>query len=153
MKYSSDVPFTLHVEHNGAVYSTDVYDQATGPFFNESLQHKASTAEQGVVSIAFTTALGSDLGLGVPAVDGLPTLTLDSGRAVASQAEMNLAVAEVKAALVKFRSERRLKVIHLFLKGPSAFSMLLGHRLNGLCKVQLYDWVDGSYRATALLNA
>lgn len=145
--------FTLHVEHNGTVYRTDVYDQADGPFFNESLHGTATTAEQGVVSIAFTTAVGADLGLDVSAVEGLPTLTLDSGSAVASHAEMNLAVTEAKAALVRFRSELRLDVIHLFIKGPSAFSMLLGHRLNGVCKVQLYDWVDGSYRATVLLNA
>lgn len=145
--------FTLHVEHNGVVYRTDVYDQADGPFFKESSPCSAATAEHGVMSIAFTTAVGPDLGVGVSALEELPTLILDSGRAVASQAEMNLAVAETKSALVKFRSERRLAVIHLFIKGPSAFSMLLGHRLNGVCKVQLYDWVDGSYRATALIDA
>jgi SMODS-associated and fused to various effectors sensor domain len=145
--------FTLHVKHNGAVYRTDVYDQAEGPFFNESLRDKAAPGEQGVVSIAFTTSVGTDLGLGVPSLAGLPTLVLDSGRAVASPEEMNVVVAEAKAALVRFRSERRLEVIHLFIKGPSAFSMLLGHRLNGVCKVQLYDWVDGAYRATALLDA
>jgi hypothetical protein len=103
--------------------------------------------------IAFTTQVGADLGQGVPGLEELSTLTLDSGRAVASQAEMNLAVAEAKTALVRFRSDRRLNVIHLFIKGPSAFSMLLGHRLNGICKVQLYDWVDGAYRATAILDA
>lgn len=145
--------FNLQVEHNGTVYRTDVYDQANGPFFNESLQCTEKAAVQGVASIAFTTEVGTDLGLGVSAVVGLPALVLHSGRAVASQAQMNLAVAEAKAALVRFRSERRLEVIHLFIKGPSAFSMLLGHRLNGICKVQLYDWVDGVYRATAVLVA
>lgn len=145
--------FALHVEHNGAVYRTNVYDQAEGPFFNVTTLGDGTTAEQGVVSIAFTTQVGADLGLGVSDLEGLPALTLDSGRAVASQAEMNLAIAEAKTALVRFRSELHLEVIHLFIKGPSAFSMLLGHRLNGICKVQLYDWIDGAYRATALLDA
>lgn len=145
--------FTLHVEYSGGVYRSDVYNQANGPFFQASLEATEVAAVHGVVSISFTTAVGTDLGLGVSAVEGLPRLTLDSGRAVTSQAEMNLAVAEAKAALVKFRSERRLQVIHLFIKGPSVFPILLGHCLNGICKVQLYDWVDGCYRATALLDA
>lgn len=145
--------FTLHVEYSGGVYRSDVYNQANGPFFQASLEATEVAAVHGVVSISFTTAVGTDLGLGVSAVEGLPRLTLDSGRAVTSQAEMNLAVAEAKAALVKFRSERRLQVIHLFIKGPSVFPILLGHCLNGICKVQLYDWVDGCYRATALVDA
>ncbi|KQP15555.1 dsDNA nuclease domain-containing protein [Pseudorhodoferax sp. Leaf265] len=145
--------FVLHVEHNGLLYRTDVYDQANGPFFQESTRDAPSTSAEGVASISFTTAVGADLTVRVgAALQDLPVLTLCSGRAISGQSEMNLAVNEAKAALVKFRSEKRLDVIHLFLKGPSAFSMLLGHRLNAVCKVQLYDWVDGAYRATAMLD-
>ncbi|SEU21032.1 dsDNA nuclease domain-containing protein [Variovorax sp. OV084] len=145
--------FVLHVEHNGVVYRTDVYEQAAGPFFHTSVQSGTPDAAQGAMSIAFTTEVGADLDLalvGVP--EGTSVLSL-SGKPVASHAEMNLAVAEAKAALVKFRSEHRLEVLHLFIKGPAAFAMLLGHRLNGVCRVQLYDWVEGAYRATALLDA
>ena len=66
---------------------------------------------------------------------------------------MNLAVAEAKAALMSFRAENRLELLHLIIKAPSAFAMFLGHRLNGVCKVQLYDWVDGTYTPTAILEA
>ena len=145
--------FVLHVEHNGEVYRTDFYEQASGPFFHSALESGAPDAAQGAVSIAFTTEVGADLDLakvGIP--HGTAVFSL-SGRPVTSHAEMNLSVAEAKAALVKFRSEHRLEVLHLFIKGPAAFAMLLGHRLNGVCKVQLYDWVDGGYRATALLDA
>jgi hypothetical protein len=145
--------FVLRVEHNGEVYRTDFYEQASGPFFRNSLQSGAPDATQGAASIAFTTEVGADLDLalvGIPT--GAPVLSL-SGRPVASHAEMNLSVAEAKVALVKFRSKHRLELLHLFIKGPAAFAMLLGHRLNGVCKVQLYDWVDGAYRATALLDA
>jgi hypothetical protein len=145
--------FVLHVEHNGAVYRTDVHDHALGPFYQTSLQAGTAEAAQGVVSISFTTDIGADLDpvrLGI--LESVPVLSL-RGKPVANQAEMNLAVAEAKAALVKFRSEHRLGVLHLLIKGPAAFPMLLGHRLNGVCKVQLYDWVDGGYRATARLEA
>lgn len=146
--------FVLHVEHNGVVYRTDVYDQAIGPFHQASLQAGTVDTTQGVVSIAFTTEVGADLDFGRAGIlEGCPVLSLVSGKAVVSQAEMTLAVADAKAALVSFRSEHRLEVLHLFIKGPAAFSMLLGHRLNGVCKVQLYDWVDGGYRATALVDA
>jgi len=146
--------FVLHVEHNGLVYRTDVYDQPAGQFFEASVRKAAGKTLEGAVSISFTTAVGSDLELrNDGALEGLPVLALESGRAVAGQAEMSLAVNEAKAALVRFRSENRLELIHLFIKGPSVFSMLLGHRLNGVCKVQLYDWVYGSYRATAVLDS
>jgi len=146
--------FVLHVEHNGTVYRTDAYDGALSPFFQVSGRGLPAPNTQGAAVIAFTTGVGADLTLGTEQVpDGAPVLTLESGRAVASQADMTLAVNEAKTALVKFRSEYRLELIHLFIKGPSAFSMLLGHRLNGICQVQLYDWVDGSYRPTASLLA
>lgn len=146
--------FALHVEHNGVVYRTNVYDQATGPFFHESLRQGSIANGHGVAVIAFTTAVGPDFQVGNQNVlDGIPVLSLESGRAVSSPPEMTLAVNEAKAALVKFRSENQLDVIHLFIKGPSVFSMLLGHRLNGVCQVQLYDWVDGMYRSTARLDA
>ena len=64
---------------------------------------------------------------------------------------MNRAVADAKAALVAFRARHRLEVVHLFIKAPSHFAMVLGHRLNGVGRVQLYDWVDGRYVPTALL--
>lgn len=145
--------FVLHVEHNGVVYRTDVHEQAPGPFFHTSVHPGEPDAAHGAVSIAFTTEVGADLNLelvGIP--EGASILSLN-GKPVAGHAEMNLAVAEAKAALVKFRSEHRLEVLHLFIKGPAAFAMLLGHRLNGVCEVQLYDWVAGSYRATARLDA
>lgn len=145
--------FVLHVEHNGVVYRTDNYEQAEGPFFNCSLQPGEPAAAQGAVSIAFTTEVGADLDLARVGIPGGTAIFSLRGRPVASHAEMNLAVAEAKAALVKFRSEARLQLLHLFIKGPAAFAMLLGHRLNGVCTVQLYDWVDGSYRATASLDA
>ena len=51
-----------------------------------------------------------------------------------------------------FKSENKLSKLHLFIKAPSVFAMVLGHRLNGICDIQLYDWVDGQYIPTAELN-
>jgi len=54
---------------------------------------------------------------------------------------MNLAVHEAKAALVGFREAHQLEKLHLFMRAPSHFAMAVGHRLNGLGTIQLYDWV------------
>ncbi|MFS2162395.1 SAVED domain-containing protein [Variovorax sp. Varisp62] len=53
---------------------------------------------------------------------------------------------------MRFRSEQKLARLHLFLKAPSFFAMALGHRLNAIGSVQLYDWVDGIYRPSAMLD-
>jgi hypothetical protein len=53
---------------------------------------------------------------------------------------LNLAVAQAKSELARFRAELGLTTLHLFVKAPSVFAMLLGYRLNGLGELQLYDW-------------
>ena len=146
--------FTLRVEHNGNVFRTDVHDKAGGPFFSEVRTSGEGQGGQGVACLGFPAPVGSDVLLAQGGgLAGLPALSLESDRAVSSQEEMNLAVAEAKAALMRFRAENRLEQLHLFIKASSAFAMLLGHRLNGICKVQLYDWVDGTYSSTAILEA
>lgn len=146
--------FTLRVEHNGNVFRTDLHEKAAGTFFSEVRRPGDSLGGQGVACLGFPSPVGSDASLARGGgLAGLPMLSLESGRAVGSQEEMNLAVAEAKAALMSFRAANRLELLHLFVKAPSAFAMLLGHRLNGICKVQLYDWVNGQYCATAILDA
>jgi hypothetical protein len=80
-----------------------------------------------------------------------PRLDLASGRAIDGTPALNKAVAEAKSALVDFRSRNKLEVVHLFIKAPSHFALVLGHRLNAVGRVQLYDWVDGRYVATVVL--
>lgn len=143
--------FVLAVEHNGATYRTDEHSIVEGTFFQVHAVPGSVASTEGIVCIGFPTPVGPDVELaGGVALNGLQVLALSSDRAVDGIATLNLAVAEAKTALVRFRSEQRLSRIHLFLKAPSAFSMVLGHRLNGVGEVQLYDWVDGSYLPTAL---
>ena len=72
---------------------------------------------------------------------------------VANIEDLDLAVAESKDALVRLRSQNQISKLHVFIKAPSVFAMALGHRLNGVCAMQLHDWVDGQYVPTALLGA
>ncbi len=151
--FSATRGFTLKVEHNGQEYRTDVHDRAEGEYFAEVRTLGELASKEGVACIGFPIPVGVDLLVdfsGDRAV--LPSLTLDSARVVDSMSTLNLAVSEAKAALMRFRSELGLTKLHLFIKAPSVFAMVLGHRLNAICTIQLYDWVDGRYVPTALLT-
>lgn len=76
---------------------------------------------------------------------------LESEKVLNCPASLNLAVAEAKAALARFRSEGKFKKVHLIVKAPSVFAFALGHRLNAVGPIQLYDWVNGTYLPTIAL--
>ena len=150
--YSATRGFTLEVEHNGTAYRTDIHARAEGSFFRETSTLAAGQGDEGVACIGFPTPVGADLAtVSSGMLAALPQMTLDSTRTLDGVADLNLAVAEAKTALMNFRSSNRLSKLHLFIKAPSVFAMVLGHRLNGVCAIQLYDWVGGQYVPTALL--
>lgn len=152
--FSATRGFFLNVEHNGILYSTAVHDRSAGAFFNAAVASGKDDMSEGIVCMGFPTAVGADIQLGSSEGGSkLPRLMLDSSRTIASIEDMNLAIAEAKNALVQFRSQNKISKLHLFLKAPSAFAMILGHRLNGVCSIQLNDWVDGHYIPTALLRS
>jgi hypothetical protein len=149
--FSATKGFVLDIEHNDEHFRTDDHVQRPEPFF--TLTANRGRGAEGVATIAFPTSASADVGAAIEGrLEHAPALALFSGRAVDGIATLNKAVAEAKAALVDFRSTNRLEVIHLYIKAPSHFAMVLGHRLNAVGRIQLYDWVNGRYVATASLN-
>lgn len=149
--FSATKGFILDIEHNGGRLRTDDHAQALAQFF--TVQAADGAGVEGVATVAFPTDAAADVASATAdKLSGAPMLNLASARAVDGMQTMNKAVAEAKAALAAFRARHRLEVIHLFIKAPSHFAMVLGHRLNGIGPVQLYDWVDGRYVATARLG-
>lgn len=150
--FSATRGFALQIEHNGQVYRTDSHARAPGPFFDEQVLSGQAGATAGVVCVGFPTSIGDDFKLGTEiSLKDLPLLILSSTKVLASMDTLNVAVAEAKSALVRFRSDHELEQLHLFIKAPSMFAMALGHRLNGVGTIQLYDWDAGRYVATARL--
>lgn len=146
--------FTLQMGHNGQVLDTASHARSNDKFFelNEDVPDPAGA--EGVASISFPypgqdDVLAAARGLGLAAA---PKLFLASSMALTDITALNTAVNEAKAALVAFRARHQLSRLHLFIKAPSTFAMALGHRLNGAGRLQLYDWVDGSYQPTAELQ-
>lgn len=81
-----------------------------------------------------------------------PQLHLETVGAVPDVQTLNTAVHQAKTAVAEFRTDGQLTVLHLFIKAPSFFAMALGHRFNGLCDTQLYDWNGTSYIATGRIS-
>lgn len=140
-------------EHRGFGYKFDDFKRSLGPFFDET-ERAGSRSEDGVVTIAFSPGLPEQVthstdGLGLTE---LPMLVLTARGALASNQDLTAAVEDAKTAMARFKAQHRLARIHLFIKGPSFFAMGLGHRLNGLGPIQLYDWNAGRYWATVQID-
>lgn len=151
--FSATRNFLLEIEHNGLAYRTDNHKQKEGEFFNKIETIKLHGKTEGIVTIGFPTAIGKDIDSMISnEVKSLPRLNLESTNAIDNMETLNLAVREAKSALVAFKAENKLSKLHLFIKAPSFFAMVLGHRLNGVCDIQLYDWANGKYVPTAELN-
>lgn len=150
--FSATRNFLLEIEHNGLVYRTDYHKQKEGQFFNRIDFVDLQGETEAIVTIGFPTTIGKDIDSTINEIKSLPRLNVESSHAIDSIETLNLAVREAKSALVSFKSENKLSKLHLFIKAPSVFAMVLGHRLNGLCDIQLYDWINGEYIPTAFLS-
>jgi hypothetical protein len=152
--FSATRGFTLQMEYNaGPAFDTAKHDRAAGQFFKAPVE-TAGGGQEGMVSISLpypgqVDVIAAAAGLGLFAS---PQLHLESAGVIDSLPMLNTAVHEAKAALVAFRAAHQLQRVHLFVKAPSVFAMALGHRLNGVGPVQLYDWVVNTYQPTAHLT-
>ncbi len=52
---------------------------------------------------------------------------------------LNLAVREAEIVLTLFKSDNKLSKFPLVIKVLSVFTIVLGHHLNSVCDIQLYD--------------
>ena len=153
--FSATRGFILEVEHNGQVFRTDNHGRSAEQFFDMSAIADAQGLQEGVVAIGFPSAIAADIEGSCTALGlaGMPRLLLQSQNVIGDVDALNKAVTEAKSALSEFKSKYQLMRIHLFIKAPSVFAMVLGHRLNALGLIQLYDWIDTVYIPTASLES
>lgn len=151
--FSATRNFTLTLEHNDQLYDTSKHDKSLGPFFTVIEDAPSTLGIEGVASISFPNGSNADVAANAHAfgLEGSPKLSLVSTAVVTDIASLNTAVSEAKVALAEFRGRHQLQCIHLFIKAPAMFAMALGHRLNGVGRIQLYDWDQGNYIPTVQL--
>lgn len=145
--------FTLTLDHNDQLFDTSKHDKAPGAFFTVSEDAPSTLGLEGVATISFPNGSNADVEVNAKAfgLEGSPKLSLISTAVVTDIASLNTAVHEAKVALAGFRGHHQLQRVHLFIKAPSMFAMALGHRLNGVGRIQLYDWDQGKYISTVQL--
>ena len=152
--FSATRGFTLQANHNGRILDTAKHERSDARFFDANEEVPDPAEDEGIACISFPypgkeDVLAAAVGLGRSSA---PKLFLTSAAALTDVGVLNTAVNEAKAALTAFRSRHRLSCLHLFIKAPSVFAMALGHRLNGVGVLQLYDWADTNYQPTAELR-
>lgn len=145
----------LVITHRGESFDCGDYRRTPEAAFAFEQIRDGAADGHAVVAIAFAPGLLADIerasgGLGLA---GSTAVLLSATRPIASNLDLTAAVEDAKRTLADYRSQRALRRLHLFVKGPSHFAMALGHRFNALGEIQLYDWVDTSYRPTALLRS
>lgn len=144
----------LLLKHRETTYDLGKHEHAARDFFAANEGGGSPGTTEAVVDLEIgpltddVTQACATLGL-----SGLPRLRLTSGSGLPDLAVLNKAVSEARQHLARFRAQLGASVIHLFVKGPSFFAMALGHRLNGVGDVQLYDWMGSHYAATARLES
>ncbi|SPA46666.1 CD-NTase-associated endodeoxyribonuclease Cap4 [Cupriavidus taiwanensis] len=152
--FSATRNFTLTLDHNDEMYDTSVHDRALGPFFTVNEDAPPTLGVEGVASISFPNGSNADVAANANAfgLSSSPKLSLVSASVITDIASLNTAVSEAKIALAAFRGRHQLQRVHLFIKAPALFAMGLGHRLNGVGCIQLYDWDRGKYIPTVQLD-
>jgi hypothetical protein len=142
------------MEHNGHVLDTASHERSSDKFFEMSEESTDRAGDEGVTSISFPSPSRDDVLAATRnfALADAPRVFLSSSAALTDVGVLNAAVNEAKATMAAFRARHRLARMHLFIKAPSVFAMALGHRLNGVGVVQLYDWVEVAYQPTAELR-
>jgi len=141
----------LWIQQRGVIYKLDEYEERKEPYFQDEVE--SGTGSEGVVAIQIGTPTRLDVqrAMGGMSLANLPYLFVESTEGIPNLVTLNRAVVEAKRSIAGFRADNNLSKIHLFVKGPSFFAMALGHRLNALGPIQLYDWADTTYVPTALL--
>ncbi len=146
--------YILQVSHREALLCSDVVATKDAYCFQAEELNSTVRQDQGVISLHIGIPTRQDVlrACADLSLTEFPMLCLESNLPIEEAQQLCEAVELAKREIALFRSKYGLRRLHLFLKGPSSFAMSLGHRLNGIGEIQLYDWVGATYIPTALLR-
>jgi hypothetical protein len=141
----------LWIQQRGVTYKLDEHEERKEPYFQNEVE--SGTGSEGIVAIQIGSPTRVDVrrAMSEVGITNFPYLFVESTEGIPNLGTLNRAVAEAKRTIAGFRADNNFSKIHLFIKGPSFFAMALGHRLNALGPIQLYDWIESTYMPTALL--
>ena len=153
--FRSAIGFELNVPAGSSVWATD--DRP--PLDTAELPWELSVASRPVAPGRLVAAIGilRDLKLDVAKAEGISAdaemFTALLPQAITTAAEAQASAAFIKAAISTNASQLGVGLIDLYLAGPAAFAVVLGHRWNALPGTQLHEYIsaDRSYVPTVRL--
>jgi hypothetical protein len=142
--FSAVAGFSVEVENRGELWTTDAHPTADTPAFPLEVGGDVFPGERLVVSVGVTREIADEVdrslrGLGLA---GAPTLHLHHEGPVVSAEHANRAAKAIKDAVADALARSGDNHVDLFLAGPSALAVFLGHRLNATARVQCHEWVS-----------
>lgn len=154
--FSAVSGFHFEVEHRGNTWATDSHaDESTQPIDWQWEQINLGSNLEAVVVLSICREIRADVKRYIEEI-GLSELPFMSGvimQPLKSDREVNLAVIGAKRAVIDALRPKGVRKVHLFLATPSPFAFILGHRLNSLGQVQLYEHQGGqTYCPTCLID-
>jgi hypothetical protein len=152
--FRSATGFEIEIPTRGGVWPTDERP-ARGEIY-PALQIGRPTRLAGdrlIVSIGIIRDPAADL-VQSAGMSTTSLLRLHLPEAITSAKAAQAAVADVKEILVEMVAELKPRRVDLYLAGPAAFAVALGHRWNALPPTQLHEFLaaDRRYVTTALLS-
>ncbi len=144
----------LYMLHRGNTYVISESIRSLSNLFEHDNCEVIGTVDDGVIGIQIGVALKQNLEQACIqfGFTSSPKLLLLTESPVMDNDHLNILVHEAKHALSKFKSQYNPSRMHLFIKAPAFFAMALGHRLNGLGIVHLYDWTGSCYNPTVIID-
>jgi hypothetical protein len=137
---------TLELEGQKGIWSTDAQPSEKEPLQKEFDYHDRGDPQGAVVEVATTRSIKQSV------ADALPTLGLTpdyhirlalpelSDKAVRDAAHAQAIAQQVGQICRDLHDQQRVTHIHLFVAIPAELAVLIGHQLNALCPITLYEF-------------
>jgi hypothetical protein len=155
--FSAVAGFALDYRYREETWSTDAHAAADTASYEwtPEVRDCASSGEI-AVSIGVMRDIKREVreDLGKRGLGGIPERHIFGASPIVSAQHANKAVMSAKEIIAATARATGAKLIHLYVAGPAVFALFLGHRLNGTCDAQVYQWEAGTntYMPACRLN-
>ena len=135
----------------------EIWSTETSPSEQELLHCEWTYNDQGdqqiaVIGVATTLSIKQSISETLSVVNFTPAYCIQlesselSGESVRDAAHARAIAQQVRHICRKLCDQQRVRQIHLFVAIPVELAVLIGHQLNALCSITLYEYSKGSYQ-------
>ena len=144
--FSAVAGFSVDYRYREEIWSTDAHATAETPAYKWSAEGRgSSSSEEIAVSIGIMRDIKREVRVDLEKRFGeIPVLHLFGTSPIVSAQQANNAVQLAKKEITSIARKAGARLMHLYVAGPASFSLFLGHRLNGTCDAQIYQWETDS---------